>query len=70
MYQTEVGHDANKLDPSGKPKEPDPPVHPRDDGCEADRSNISAKPTKQPQCQGEDANRLDVSSQNHVPSFI
>ena len=77
MYQKEDGNEVNGLDhptepkeSSVQPKEPDPAVHPSDGGCEANRFNLSAKPTKPSPCQGEDTNRLDVSSQNHVPSFI
>ncbi|XP_020625929.1 uncharacterized protein LOC110063301 [Orbicella faveolata] len=70
MYQKEEGHKADELDPFVKPNEPDPPVHPKEDGCEANRLDLSAKPTEPSPCQGEDAKGLNVSSQNHVPSFI
>jgi len=72
MYQKGEGHKfkANELEPFVKPREPNLPVHPKEDGGETNRLDLSAKPTDPFPCQGEDAKGLDVSSQNHVPSFI
>jgi len=68
---------AIALDPPAGSKDV-PLMYQREDGNEVNgldhpaepRESSSAKPTEPSPCQMEDANGLDVSSQNHVPSFI